>query len=137
VTAALLLALGVAAATSALSFWAIRWARENADKSAVAEVLRVRMEALDVAVGERDRLIATRNEEIKLLSFKNSVLERRAKDYRHELENLAAANPSTLGSAIRAQLERLRQRPESDTPPAEASGDPPGASGDLQRSPPG
>jgi uncharacterized protein HemX len=128
VTAALIMALAVAVATSALAFWAIRWARENAGKAVAEAQLREMVRTMQLSLEDRDRLIATRDAELTRLKFATSAMERMAKDHRHALEELAAKNPAVMGPAIRNQLARLRRFAEgiAPDPAAATSGDPSG-----------
>lgn len=98
-------------------------AQVGVERVALAEA-RARVDALGVAIDDRDHALAAKQAELDRVLAAKLVVDRQLADARSLCETLAANQPALLGAAVRAQLERVRAlaQPRLPDDPAAAAG---------------
>lgn len=124
--AAALGATGLLVLVVAFIWWLVSWGRKDEEQLRAGDA---RIDELGRAVEDRDRTIATLQDEAKRDKAALAAAEKQRATAIQLVEKVAKDSPSAVSAAIRSQLERLQALSRVPQVPAGAAGEGGGGEG--------
>jgi len=128
--AAVISAIGLSALLVGLCWYLAKWAKSSSGKlrEAIEDISDQKLQLKDhqIAISDLEEVLALKVKELQIAAAQLKVAYTQTNEALEQINELAKENPKVIGSAIRAQLKRLRalsEVPEVPTAPATTDGD--------------